>query len=134
MRKQNFGKSLLIACIPGAVLPLFFSFALGLYTNSRDVLPSFDHPLAMIGGCGMAIFAMPLYAIMFILMILINYAWDLGYMIPVFDSLASDVQVYVLMAIGLLGNVIFWLMAVLIYQRIKSERALVSATSNHYAE
>ncbi len=82
----------------------------------------------------MAIFAMPLYAIMFILMILINYAWDLGYMIPVFDSLASDVQVYVLMAIGLLGNVIFWLMAVLIYQRIKSERALVSATSNSRVE
>ncbi len=134
MRKQNFGRSLLIACIPGAVLPLFFSFALGLYTNSRDVLPSFDHPLAMIGGCGMAIFAIPLYAIMFILMLLVNYVWDQGYLIPVFDSLTSDAQVYVMMAIGLIGNVIFWLIAVLIYQRIKRERAQLSIASNNYTE
>ena len=114
MRLLNFGKSVLIASIPGAVLPIafFLLFSFNTTATRRDVLPSLNDPLEIVGCFGFIIFSTPILLTIVGFILFINTAHDHGYVIPFFDSLAMEQQVGIVITIGVICNVILWAMLV----------------------
>ena len=86
-RWQELGKSLLIGFIPGVVLPVLFFFLFGKFTTatSRDIFPSLDRPLEIIGCFGFLIFAAPGYMIFISCAIVVNTLQEHGFIIPSLD-------------------------------------------------
>ena len=62
-RKKELGISLLIAVIPGIILPVafFFLFSISTSATNRDIFPPLDNAPEIIGCLGALIFAIPGY-------------------------------------------------------------------------
>ena len=131
MRMRNFGKSILIASLPGAFLPIFFGFiaSLNMAGLGRDELPGLENPLAAIGLVGLFISSIPALIVSFGLMLLVNHIYNLGYIIPLFDSLAPSTQVTSLFVIGYICNVLLWLLPVFYIRHLKAQITYLSAAS-----
>ena len=126
MRLISFGKSVLIASIPGAVLPIvfFLLFSLNTTATRRDVLPSLNDPSEAVGWYGSAIFSIPIFVIIVGLNTLVITAHEQGYIIPFFDLLAPQAQLSVMTTIGLVCNVLLWVLPVSFLRRKKQINSL----------
>ncbi len=132
MRLRNFGISLLIAAVPGIILPIFFGFIASsdMAGLGRDELPGMDHPLAVIGLIGLFISSIPALLVAFGLMLLVNNVFALGYSIPLFNSLAPGAQVISLFVIGYLVNVLVWFLPVAYIRHLKARIASFSVPAS----
>jgi hypothetical protein len=126
MRLLNFGKSVLIASIPGAVLPIafFLLFSFNTTATRRDVLPSLNNPLEVVGCFGFLSFSIPILITIFGLVIIVNAAHDRGFVVPYLDSLAPEQQLGLAITIGLISNVVLWTMLVSYWRQHKREVAM----------
>jgi hypothetical protein len=134
MRLINFGKSVLIASIPGAVLPIvfFLLFSLNTAATRRDVLPSLNDPVEAIGWCGSAIFSIPIFVTIVGLNTVVLTAHEQGYIIPFFDLLTPQAQLSVMTTIGLVCNVLLWAIPVSFLLRKKKMGSLPSASQDDF--
>jgi hypothetical protein len=123
MRLLTFAKSVLIASIPGAVLPItfFLLFSLNTTATRRDVLPSLNDPLEAIGWCGSAIFSIPIFITIVGLNTMVINAHKQGFVIPIFDLLTPKTQSDLMIAIGLVFNVLLWAIPVSFLRRHKRQ-------------
>ena len=130
MRKfRDLGKSILVATIPGAVLPILFwnLFSLNTSATARDILPALDNPLEVIGFIGSLIFASPVFIIFVMLAAMIKSIHEYGLIVPIYDLLSPDVQSEFLLAIGLGIHVLLWSLPVALIRRPKSHLTLSSS-------
>ena len=125
---RDLGKSILVATIPGAVLPILFwnLFSLNISATGRDILPALDNPLEFIGFIGSLIFASPVFIIFVTLAVMIKSIHDYGLIVPIYDMLSPNVQSEFLLAIGLGINVLLWSLPVALIRRPKSHLTLSS--------
>ena len=123
------GKSILVATIPGAILPILFwnLFSLNTSATAKDILPALDNPLELIGFIGSLIFVSPVFIIFVTLAAMIKSMHEYGWIVPVYDLLSPDVQSEFLMAIGLGINVLLWSVPVALIRRPKSHLTLSSS-------
>ncbi len=124
MRKKNVRSSILFAIILGLVYPYLFGRLAALFVPGRDELPRMDNLLGVAGCLGLGIFTLPGMIVTFGLVFLLNALNDMGYTIPLFNSLSDTAQMNCLWGIGLISNVLFWLAVVTMVQFLKSQRAL----------
>ena len=115
MRLLHFGKLLLIASIPSAILPAicFVLFSYNATSDARDVWPDVYNAWGAIGFCGMLTLALPISAVAAILETMLRDAHSQGRFIPYFDTLRLGTQRDILMAIGFVVNIVLWLLLVL---------------------
>jgi len=123
VEKNNFRKTALVVFIMGVVYPFIFSLLTSVFVPGRDELPALDNPMGAIGFCGLYLFSLPIIATAAGLILLINTVHGYGYIIPLFDSFTSHTQMGILMTIGYLCNLLFWLLIVTFIKRIKKKRA-----------
>jgi len=128
MRLQNFGKSLLIASIPGVVMPIafFLLFSFNTTATRRDVLPSLNDPFEAVGCYGFIIFSIPILLTIICLIVLGNTMHDHGYVIPFFDSLTSKQQFDVIITVGFICNLVLWTVLISYWRQHKNEVAMQS--------
>ena len=133
MRLLNFGKSILIASIPGAVLPIVFFvlFSLNTTATRRDVLPSLDDPLEAVGWCGSAIFSIPIFITIVGLNTVVINAHEQGLVIPFFDLLSPKTQLNIMTTVGIVCNVLLWVIPVSLLRRKKQTDALPKALDDY---
>jgi hypothetical protein len=109
--------TLLIAIVLGAVYPLTFGLLASIYNPGRDELPSLDNPMGVLGLCGGSLFAAPLVATYAGLSAIVDALHAHGYGLPLFDSLVPQAQMIILLAPGLIFNVLCWLVPGSIFRR-----------------
>ncbi len=114
MRLLHVGELLLMASIPGAILPAicFLLFSYNSTSDARDVWPAVYNTWGAIGFCGMLTLALPIWAVAAALEIMWRDAQAQGRLFPYFDMLTLGTQRDIMMAIGFVVNVALWLLLV----------------------
>ena len=123
-RKKELGISLLIAVIPGIILPVafFFLFSISTSATNRDIFPPLDNAPEIIGCLGALIFAIPGYLTFFFLISILNGIHDYGLTIPIFDALPEATQGILIVIFCFLINLFFWTLAVSFFRQILKNR------------
>ena len=123
-RKKELGISLLIAVIPGIILPVafFFLFSISTSATNRDIFPPLDNVPEIVGCLGVLIFAIPGYLTFILLVSLLNSAHDFGLLIPIFDAFPEATQGILIAIFCILMNLFFWTLAVSFFRQILKNR------------
>jgi hypothetical protein len=102
--------NILIASIPGAVLPtlFFFLFKFNTTATNRDVLPPLNNPLEIIGCVGSIFSSIPIYLMLIVFSGIIWSLSEIGITIPIFDTLSSKAQFDSILIFCLICNVFLW--------------------------
>ena len=130
---RNLGKSILIALVPGAVLPVIFFvlFSFNTAATRRDVLPGLDNPLEIIGFAGSVIFSAPIFLFFVSLAAIVNTIHEHGFIIPIYDSLSRETQSAIFLTFCLASNVLLWTIPVSFFRWIRKYLTPLSTTSQN---
>jgi hypothetical protein len=115
-------KNIIIALIIGAVYPYIFSLLCSIFLPGRNEVPTLANPLGVVGFFGAYIFSIPILSTVTGFMIVVNFAHENGFVIPLVDRLAPEAQITAGLILGYIINVLVWLFVVSYFQQIRKKR------------